>query len=785
MRTRHLMFVALLFAVVVPAYALADDEERIIIKAAKPYDSVVAAVQKAGGHVDFKYENIDAVAARVPKRRVPDITALAGVKVVRDALVAVPRPVRTKAIPGKPSTLQPIVALSAQVLQGSALAGLLAGPNDYAFNNILIGATPLHQQGKIGQDVTVAIIDTGTANSPVVPSIAGNVIGGENFVTADPVQSATSRRNHPHGTWVGTVIASHVIWGIPNTTGFVRALKNNGPNLIVGPCPNAPPTVLCGVPMIGVAPGAKLYALKVFASSGGSAPDSRVIAAMDRAITLRRNFNNGMSTAPVSGDGTEDNPYKYNALPIQVVNMSLGGPTLFPGRDLEDLLTLEMLKVGITIAAAAGNDGFAAMTVGSPGSGMGSLTVGAASTATHERILYDLLGGVGFGALFRASSHIQTAWFSSRGPNSDGRSDPDLVANGDDTFAQGTCSGNPGCLAGTQFASLDLVSGTSFSSPTVAGAAALLRGAVSGATATQVRNALIASANPSVLGDGSSTIDQGHGMLNVSAGYMLLKSGGVSPTLPPTGDPDSEVRGNLATLGFQPVSFSNNVFSTRVANLRPGHVAQFFVLAKRNVDRLVVTLRNVTPELPPAQQNQLFGDDVFIQVADAPTSFLQPLVFDFVPVGSSYTIDNPQSGFVRVALQGDWTNAGKVSLDLEIRQTTEPLGPETAQGDVGQGDFIPVAIRIPAGTKEADFSLFWDKDWASFPTNDIDLYLVDPSGAVNFDGATLRSPEMVTIKNPAAGMWTAYISGFTVNGDQGERDGWQLRVTLDGVRLKK
>ena len=47
--------------------------------------------------------------------------------------------------------------------------------------------------------------------------------------------------------------------------------------------------------------------------------------------------------------------------------MSLGGPTLFAGRDIEDQLTLAMLEVGITIVASAGNDGFAAMTGGSPG----------------------------------------------------------------------------------------------------------------------------------------------------------------------------------------------------------------------------------------------------------------------------------------------------------------------------------------------------------------------------------------------------------------------------------
>ena len=85
--------------------------------------------------------------------------------------------------------------------------------------------------------------------------------------------------------------------------------------------------------MVGTAPAAKIYALKVFPSQGGGAPESRIIAAMDRAITLRRNFNNGVTSVPVVGTGTENDPFKYDSLNIKVVNMSLGGPTLFAGGD--------------------------------------------------------------------------------------------------------------------------------------------------------------------------------------------------------------------------------------------------------------------------------------------------------------------------------------------------------------------------------------------------------------------------------------------------------------------
>src|SRR6185295_10090438 len=235
-----------------------------------------------------------------------------------------------------------------------------------------------------------------------------------------------------------------------------------------------------GVPMIGVAPAASLYALKVFPFNSESTTSSRILAAMDRAITLRRNFNNGVPSAVTNpGCGAEANPCVYNSLPIQVVNMSLGGGTLFAGQDLEDQLTLEMLKVGITIVASAGNDGTGALTVGTPATGYGALSVAAAATAAHERVLRDLQFGLGIGALWRPFSGLQTATFSSRGPTPDGRVGVGLSANGFATFAQGANGG------------ISLVSGTSFSAPTVAGAAALLRQKHPTASATKIRNALV------------------------------------------------------------------------------------------------------------------------------------------------------------------------------------------------------------------------------------------------------------------------------------------------------
>jgi len=498
---------------------------------------------------------------------------------------------------------------------------------------------------------------------------------------------------------------------------------------------------------------------------------------MDRLITLKRNFDRGRPSVPVNTPcGSEDNPCRFDSLPVQVVNMSLGGPTLFAGNDVEDEMTEKLLKAGITPVASVGNEGMAAMTGNSPGTGKGSVTVGAASLAVRERIIRDLELGLGQGALFRASTHDQTAWFSSRGPTADGRLDPDVVANGVGNYTQAADG------------SITFVEGTSFASPAVSGAAAVVIGALRAGsfTATEIRNALIDSANGEVLGDGSGAIDQGNGFVDVNAALRMVRSGRASSRLPDS-KPEDTVAANIQRLGFRPIQFDNNVFSTRVRNLRPGQVAHFFVSTKEEVNQLTVKLLNITRELPPEKQNQLFGDDTFLRIADAPTSFFKGRVDEFVGTNSQFIIDEPQTGFIRVALQGDFTNAGRVSADVVIERQKRPLLPETADGTVSsKQQTVQIPINMPAGKSSAIFETFWENDWSAYPTNDLDMILCPPGVALgpscNFAGATLASPERVVIDNPAPGTWNVFVVGFTLNT---RNDEFKLRVSADGQRLRR
>ncbi len=611
--------------------------------------------------------------------------------------------------------------------------------------------------------------------------IAGSVIGGESFVPAseDPVTSATSTLNGPHGTWVGTVIAGHAIFLFSTSSTLVQSIQAHAPDSVISCAVLGCDPSLAGVPVIGVAPAAKLYALKVFNSAGGGASNARIAAAMDRAITLKKNFDAGVPSVPTNpGCGAENDPCVYNSLNIQVVNMSLGGLTLIAARDLEDQITTQMLQAGITLAVAAGNSGPGALTSESPGTGPGALVAAASATPPHERILGDLQFGLGFGSLLFPFNFIQTASFSSRGPTADGRFGVNLTTNGFATFAQ------------SPDGTFSLVSGTSFAAPTTSGAAALLRQKFPTASATKIRNALIAGANPNKLGDHSGQIDQGSGFLDIPAAAAKLAAGTVSGALPTPGLSSPILDLNLLTLGITTVNLSGGTYSAHVSNLLPGQTKQFYVRTFDTTDKLTVEVNNLTPSLPPAQQNQFFGDDLFLAVLDAPTSAAFDLTStvggEFVDGDTTVTAANPQSGIIRVALQGSANNAGPVSADVVISTHQANLGLPTAAGTVGQGLEDVVHLNVPAGKSQLTFQLSWLHDWGFYPTNDIDLVVMDPNGNTILDGATLNSPERVLVANPTPGIWTARIQGFQINqGIVNGQDLWTLHVKADGQAVPR
>lgn len=231
-----------------------------------------------------------------------------------------------------------------------------------------------------GSGVRVAVLDTGIDLSH--PDLEANIAGGYNAV--NPRKKPSD--GNGHGTHVaGTIAAAN------NTVGVV-----------------------------GAAPAARLYAVKVLGDNGfGWLSD--IIEGIDWSI------RNGM----------------------QVINMSLGSSA--DSQSFHDAVTAAY-NAGITVVAAAGNDGPTDNTVNYP--------------ARYPEV-------IAVAAMDRADS---LASFSSRGP------EVDLAAPGVDIYST---------YKGGSYATM---SGTSMAAPHVAGTAALILGRWGALTPDAVRTHLIATA---------------------------------------------------------------------------------------------------------------------------------------------------------------------------------------------------------------------------------------------------------------------------------------------------
>ncbi len=771
---QRLALVVSLFILGLAAYA---QTEHVIIRTTGSRDVLKQKVEAVGGHIQHEFQNIAAVSADVPTATVSALTTDPELKVHKAGTFSMPVP---RAPRGVDQAVVPVQSDDQLLLDNTAVVNTARSlPADYSFNNSYINATPLQAAGHIGQGIIIAVIDSGTANNAsVVPDIAGTVIGGESLVPAaqDPVTSATSTKNYPHGTWVASMIAGHAMFLFNNTSCLAQAIKFNAPDSIIDATPYGYPGY-SGVPMIGVAPGASIYAIKVFPSAGGGAPEDRIIAAMDRAITLKKNYLAGMPSVPVSGSGTEDDPFVYDSLNIGVVNMSLGGSTIEAGRDLEDLMTREMLKADITLAASAGNAGPSGLTTGSPSTGLGSISSAASITPAHQRIVVDLPSAsnptvcrVGLGAIYHPTNTIKTADFSSRGPTADGRVGVDVISAGYWNFVQ---SANGG---------LSLVAGTSFAAPSVAGAAALLREAAPNATGIQVRNAILRGANPTVLGDKSTRFDQGKGYLDVANSLYLLQNKPIDNTLPAFPFFFNDVGLNLLKVGIPSLPLIPGIaFPLRANNVVPGQRREFVLRVPKEVGSVDISIRGVNPNLPPESQNQLFGDDIIFSIHSAKTSAIGQgdyAVWNYFNAPADFHIDNPEPGYLRVTVSGDSTNAGEVSSELWISPNPRPKASFKRSGTIAEGGMDVIPFNVPAGKQSLTVQLTWDHDWASYPTNDLDLILVDPDGNVNYDGATLNGRETAQVNNPKAGQWQILVNGYEVFGHLG-LDGTEFGPKID------
>ncbi|MBI2305144.1 MAG: S8 family peptidase [Chloroflexi bacterium] len=209
----------------------------------------------------------------------------------------------------------------------------------------------------------------------------------------------------------------------------------------------------------------------------GMAPQARLVS-----VKVLRRDGSGMMTGVMLGveRAAEER--------VHVINLSLGASGASDGTDPLSRTCDAAVARGVAVCVAAGNDGPARGTVGSPGAARRVIAIGASTDGDA------------------------VADFSSRGPTADGRVKPDLLFPGYGIIsarAQGTAMGRTIDDLYTE------ASGTSMATPHASGAVALLLEARPGLNPAQVKDLLISSAKDL----GLSPSDQGAGRAQVYHAY--------------------------------------------------------------------------------------------------------------------------------------------------------------------------------------------------------------------------------------------------------------------------
>ena len=739
----------------------AQSRRSVLIRAAQPYDALVAAIEEAGGTVTMRFKHVRGLAADLPDSALPQIERLVGPdNIGRDELIPLPEITDPRGGP---------VSGEAEAEDVVSLDGPDAGvtPQNYTFNATLTNVAPLHAAGQIGTGIVIAVIDSGYR--PVMQHVAPSrlVSPGLNLVPGASEPPAIDNANGSHGTFVAGMAAANIAFCFSTANRFVIVAEHYGAAFVATP----PCTATARrIPMIGSAPGASIFPIKVFPAAGGGAPSSRVIQAMEAAIDRRQQFDAG----------------EPGGLNIRVANLSLGGPTNAAARNLSDEAVEALINADIVPVIAAGNEGFSSVTIGSPGTSFAALTVGSASSPQHEHIFRALAfvpcatapvaSVLACVQSYRPDTNLQVSEFSSRGPTHDGRVDPDVVAVGSFNFSQG----------GGGATTVNFGSGTSFATPTVSGIAAVLRQAVPTATARQIRNAIIMSADASRI-PSAYVNDQGAGFVNAAAARELLQSGSVPDTYPITGF-TRNLRPNMQHAGKTVYS---EAITLEFTGVKPAEVTDIPYVVGDHVAQLNIRVHSIVPALPPAQQNPFFTDDVFLRIQSSVVHNDDYRVQTFLVAGANplYTFTRPETGIWRITPSGDWTNAGTISYKVDIWTTNESFPSQTAQAEIDNGESHVYTFDVPAGTASLETRLEWMNMNGNYPISDIDVILTPPTGPVVNSCNTGRTPELCAVTNPVAGTWTARVVGFRIPdfGIPSGEERYTLWVEVDDdlVQIKK
>ena len=719
----------------------------LITTSSSDYSRVIEDVNRLGGTVTSQFRIAKGLAATIPADKVLELAENEDIlKIeldVKRELASLPTFKELDEVLSNPTVLESeeYRTLTISPSQISSVA-----PYCY-WNPQITQATEVWAEGYWGQNSLVVIIDTGIWTGHFM--FAGtNIIGGIDMSddVGDPTYEGWDNPyNHFHGSHVAGILASTGGIIVPEDDPLALAIERyTGVPLPSGDSFGFPDTKV--IWLLGIAPAASLYIIKVFDHTGGGVPESMIIEAIEHAIELKE-----------SG--------QYD---VDVISMSLGGPTLYDGRDLEDQTVDYATSIGITVVAAAGNEGPASMTVGSPGSANTAITVAAAADPVHTRVYWDYYyDWPGIGYYLYKTDDIQIYAFSSRGPTSDGRLKPIISATGISVL-----SAYP--TGGTQY--IAWASGTSMATPAVSGAVALLNDFAEGnglpASPQDYKQALI---NGAIWLEGYNEYDQGAGYLNVYNSLEALKAdeslGDKPPKLPKRAW--LEDISNIPLVGY-------GTYTARIKKLPPGYKKEF--IFKLTVYSGSVELEITNVHLGKENPLGMNSFEVYIHSAkrtmydyyiDSANVFGDSYVYidDFTTYweGEIYpysaSSEQLEPGYMKIVIENDWTSYDDLSCRIKItvkpRESPSGLtGTFLTSGKIGEGESTDwIDIPVPEGTTKAVLKLHWIYNWAAYPTNDLDLIVVWDEG-LNVDGATLNSPEMVVLENPTS--IQVLISGYTV-----------------------
>jgi serine protease AprX len=283
-----------------------------------------------------------------------------------------------------------------------------------------IGYNAYWNAGLAGKGVGVALIDSGVAPVPALSS-SGKVFYGPDFTPTGYFSQVRGLDTFGHGTFMAGLIAGR------------------------DPGATAPYYANSGY-FLGAAPDAHIVSVKV-ADASGATVESAVIAAIQWVVAHK------------------DDP----GLNIKVLNLSLGIRSPMPyAQDPLDAAVEAAWKAGITVVAAAGNDGKTGMTA--PANDPYVIAVGAVDTGSTQSVSDDVV-----------------ASFSNVG---DGKRNPDFGTPGTHIVSLRV----PGSAIDQQYGASSRVSstlmrgsGTSESAALASGSAALLIGQRPGITPDQVK----------------------------------------------------------------------------------------------------------------------------------------------------------------------------------------------------------------------------------------------------------------------------------------------------------